>query len=349
MMRGRAMSTNDTNCQNCGAALTGAYCHRCGQRADEPRRAVVGLVQDFFVDTMAIDGKLFRSIGLLLWRPGRLARRYLDGKRVTYSPPFRLYLFASVFFFFTLFWIFSTPPGGADVDVDAPGEAITDALIDEVRKVDPGEAEKLRGRKDAADEKAAAREREQTEAAEPDDVQDHEGEDSDAASGDDDGSDDWNDFNYDGPAWLEPHVRRLVDAAERLSDDPRLFLVQVKDYLPRVLLLAPVFYALILMLLYVYRRKFFVYDHFVVSLYMHAALYAYLLAALLLSRIPVVGWWLVPIPLVWGWLQPFAVLRQAYGSNWISAFLKWAVSITLYFTILIFIIMFGFTYTLYQS
>lgn len=344
------MSANDTVCQNCGTALTGAYCHQCGQRADEPRRAVVGLVQDFFVDTMAIDGKLFRSIGLLLWRPGRLARRYLDGKRVYYSPPFRLYLFASVFFFFTLFWIFSTPPGGAGVDVDAPDEAITEALIDEVGKVDPDEAVKLRGRKDAAEEKAAAREKQEAGETQTGEEPDDEAEaPDDARSGDDEGSDDWDDFNYTGPAWLESHVRRLVDAAERLSDDPRLFLVQIKDYLPRVLLLAPVFYALILMLLYVYRRKFFVYDHFVVSLYMHAALYAYLLAALLLSRIPVVGWWLVPIPLAWGWLQPFAVLRQAYGSNWISVFLKWAVSITLYFTILIFIIMFGFTYTLYQS
>ena len=97
------MNTNTEDCKNCGAALTGAYCHQCGQRADEPRRVVIGLVQDFLVDTLAIDGKLARSLGLLLWRPGRLARRYLDGRRVYYSPPFRLYLFASVFFFLTAF------------------------------------------------------------------------------------------------------------------------------------------------------------------------------------------------------------------------------------------------------
>ncbi len=141
----------------------------------------------------------------------------------------------------------------------------------------------------------------------------------------------------------------MFEALQRVVDDPRLFFAQSKENLPRVLLLAPVVYALILVLLYVYRRKFYVYDHFVVSLYMHAALYAYLLAALLLSLIPGVGPFLAAIPLIWGWLQPFAVFRQAYGSNWVSAFLKWAISVTVYFTLLVIIITLGFSVSLYNS
>ncbi|MCK5749866.1 MAG: DUF3667 domain-containing protein [Oricola sp.] len=327
------MGTDETICQNCGTPLAGAYCYQCGQRADEPRRAVVGLVQDFFVDTMAIDGKLARSIWLLLWRPGRLARRYLDGRRVYYSPPFRLYLFASVFFFITLFWMIGAGRfvgGESDVNVDGDGEVISEELISEIEKLDPESAEKLRAEKHGHE-------------TEPEDAEEGE------APSDKEGERDWDDWNYNGPDWLEEHVRRLVVAADRLSDDPRLFAAQTKEYLPRVLLLAPVFYALILMLLYVYRRKFYVYDHFVASLYMHAALYAYLMAALLLSLIPVVPWWLASLPLLWGWLQPFVALRQIYGSNWLSVFVKWAVSITLYFTVLFFIILFGFTYSLYQS
>ena len=71
-----AKTPQNTECQNCGATLKGAYCHQCGQAAKEPRRVVIGLVQDVIVETLAIDGKLARTIALLVSRPGKLARRY---------------------------------------------------------------------------------------------------------------------------------------------------------------------------------------------------------------------------------------------------------------------------------
>ncbi|WP_395076792.1 DUF3667 domain-containing protein [Hyphococcus sp.] len=324
----------EVDCKNCGAALTGAYCHQCGQRADEPRRVVIGLVQDFLVDTMAIDGKLARSIGLLLWRPGRLAQRYLEGKRVYYSPPFRLYLFASVFFFLFAFSLVGTPNLNGDAfQVDGAGKVtLNDGVIEDVEKVDPEAASELRTLNETLEEEAASVE-EQDEKKESVPYSERK----------------WNEEEYTGPAWLEPHLKRMLEASQRAVEDPRLFFAQSKENLPRVMLLAPVVYALILMLLYVYRRKFYVYDHFVVSLYMHAALYAYLLMAMLLSRIPVVGALLAAVPLIWGWLQPFAVFRQAYGSNWVSVTLKWLVSVTIYFALLTLIITLGFSVSLYQS
>ncbi|MEZ5893289.1 MAG: DUF3667 domain-containing protein [Parvularculaceae bacterium] len=331
----------ETVCHNCGAALVGEYCHQCGQRGDEPRRVFIGLVQDFFVDTLAIDGTLARSIWLLLRKPGRLARLYLDGKRVTYTPPFRFYLFGSVFFFLALFsfigdgWItkLNDKPG----DPAKAASEITDARIADLEKVDKDAAQDMRDLKEELQAEAAARAKEQTADA--------------AAAGKEGAEPTWDDEDYNGPEWLRPIVRRLIDANDGLKTEAgrKLFAAQVKENLPRVLLLAPVVYALILMLLYIYRRKFYVYDHFVVSLYMHAALYAYLLMALLLYQIPVVGPWLCAVPLLWGWWQPYAVFRQAYGSNWFSAFLKWAVSILIYFIVLVLIITFGFTYALWQS
>lgn len=321
----RKQKMTHTTCQNDGAALTGEYCHTCGQRADEPRRAVIGLVQDVFVDTFAIDGKLARTIWLLLSRPGRLARRYLDGKRVRYSPPFRLYLFASVFFFiaaFSLADMNGSKPGQEDFTAEEMASA--DAAIAELEAVDPAAAKEVRDAVAAA-QGEPRQSKPFTERSWEEDVQ------------------------YTGPDWFEPHARRMFEAGQRAVEDPRLFLAEVRDTLPRVLLLAPVGYALILLLLYFYRRKYFVYDHFVVSLYMHAAFYAYLLAAMLLDLIPVVGGWLAVIPLLWGWLQPFVVFRQAYESGWVSAFLKWAVSITIYAMLLAVIVTFGFSYSLYQS
>ncbi len=323
----------EANCKNCGTALTGAYCHQCGQRADEPRRVVIGLVQDFLVDTLAIDGKLARSIGLLLWRPGRLAQRYLEGKRVYYSPPFRLYLFASVFFFLFAFALVGKPDLGNAIVLDGADEVtLNEDVIAEVEVRDPEAAAELRSLNETLKTDA-----------EPDEQDDEKKERVPFEDRE------WDAQGYSGPAWLEPHLIRMFEASQRVVDDPRLFFAQSKENLPRVMLLAPVAYALILLLLYFYRRKFYVYDHFVVSLYMHAALYAYLLLAMLLNLIPVVGAWLAVIPLAWGWLQPFAVFRQAYGSNWLSVFLKWTISVTLYFTILAMIITLGFSVSLYQS
>lgn len=314
------MVERQLHCQNDGTKLTGDYCHTCGQSADEPRRAVIGLVQDFFVDTLAIDGKLARTLALLLTRPGVLARRYLDGQRVRYSPPFRLYLFASVFFFLTAFWM-----AGLD-RVKGIDETLTEETLQELEESDPEAAAQWRRLKEGVSEDGQENEESGSLANES-----------------------WDSVNYDGPAWLEPHLKRMFEATQRVIKDPRLFIAESRQNLPRTLLLAPLLYALLLMLLYVHRRKFYVYDHFVVSLYMHAALYAYLLLSLLLSRIPGFGVLLLWIPLIWGWWQPAAALRQAYGSGWVAVVIKWAISITIYFTGVILIVTLGLTYSLYQS
>ncbi len=340
------------HCQNCGAELVGEYCHVCGQEANEPRRAVIGLVQDVFVDTLAIDGKLMRTIFLLLWRPGRLARRYLDGKRVRYSPPFRLYLFASVFFFFAVFLYAGLErnwaKNGEDGELVSFGEELSDEEAAEAqRKIEEAEAKSRAALERAGvspdfvpDTEGLIDKQEST----ADASEDTAGDATDSAHGDGKSTDD---FNYSGPDWLEPYVRQLYEAGKRVNDDPRLFIAEMKDNLPRAMLLAPVFYGLLLLVLYIYRRRFYVYDHFVVSLYMHAALYAYLLSAIIIASLPVVGW-LAFVPIVWGLFQPYAVFRQAYGSGWISTIIKGFISSTLYLIAVALIITLGLSYSLYQ-
>ena len=297
---------------------------------------MIGLVQDVFVETLAIDGKLARSIWLLLSRPGRLARRYLDGQRVRYSPPFRLYLFASVFFFFAAFWMMGDvkPLNINDLEgADPEALAAAQEEIDAAQK----EVEEATGRKlpkvDLTEGEGDANE------AEPD--------------SDSDGKSfieaDWSDVDYTGPEWMEPHIKRLYEAGQRVTQDPRLFFAEARANVPRFLLLAPLIYGLTLTLLYFYRRKFFIYDHFIISLYMHAALYAYLLAALVISRIPIAGTVLWIVPIGWGVLQPALVFRQAYGSNWLSVFVKWLLSTLVYAVAFILIITLGLSYSLYQS
>src|SRR5687768_18420722 len=45
------------------------------------------------------DSRLWRTLGFLLAKPGRLTREFFDGRRAAYLPPFRLYLVISVAFF----------------------------------------------------------------------------------------------------------------------------------------------------------------------------------------------------------------------------------------------------------
>lgn len=355
---GASTKTNTADeCQNCGEKLLDAYCYACGQAAREPRRAVIGLVEDVFVDTLAIDGKLARTIGLLLWRPGVLARRYLDGKRVRYSPPFRLYLFASVFFFFAVFWATDAQVGLFRAELAETEDALAALSPDEraevedglrsaqekIEEVSPEFADFVGGTVDAPGDDSQQGEVTATDQSERvnggEEVDNRRAPDSDESPFD---------LSYQGPAWFKPYASRMVEAVQRVQNDPRLFVSEIRQNLPRVLLLAPVVYGLILLLLYFYRRKYYVYDHFVISLYMHAALYSYLLIALIVSLIPGLRFfWFVPI--VWGWLQPYFVFRQAYDSGRVSAWLKWAISIIVYFVAFAAIIGLGVSYALYRS
>lgn len=86
-------------CANCGRSFQGRFCPDCGQEAIELRRPVSGLVHDFLSDTFAFDARIWRTLPLLVTRPGALAAEYVDGRRARYVPPLRLYVFVSALFF----------------------------------------------------------------------------------------------------------------------------------------------------------------------------------------------------------------------------------------------------------
>jgi len=87
------------SCLNCGAELHGRYCGTCGQRATPPFPTMREMLVDAWHELTVFDDRLLRTVSLLVRRPGRLTLDYLAGRRVTYVPPLRLYLVASVAFF----------------------------------------------------------------------------------------------------------------------------------------------------------------------------------------------------------------------------------------------------------
>lgn len=86
-------------CPNCDAAVSGHFCHECGQETVLHPASTREFMHEFIGHYVALEGKLWKSLGLLLFRPGRLTLEYIKGRRVRYVQPLRLYLTLSLIFF----------------------------------------------------------------------------------------------------------------------------------------------------------------------------------------------------------------------------------------------------------
>jgi hypothetical protein len=86
-------------CKNCGTATRGNYCHQCGQAAHVHVPSAREFLHEFLGHYVALEGKLWKSLALLLFKPGFLSREYIEGRRVRYLEPLRLYLSFSIVFF----------------------------------------------------------------------------------------------------------------------------------------------------------------------------------------------------------------------------------------------------------
>src|SRR5438128_3397941 len=91
-----------THCEDCGAQLQGHWCGQCGQAAVDYRRSFRHVVSDVLDSFLNWDSKFFATIALLMLKPWRLTNEFLAGKRVRYVNPLRLYLLASILFFFAV-------------------------------------------------------------------------------------------------------------------------------------------------------------------------------------------------------------------------------------------------------
>ena len=93
------MDASADQCDNCFTSLQGDFCHQCGQEKKSYIRNVSGVVTEFFGEFSNWDTRVWRTLVPLWFRPGYLSRRYVDGHRVPYVPPLRLYLFTSIIAF----------------------------------------------------------------------------------------------------------------------------------------------------------------------------------------------------------------------------------------------------------
>lgn len=121
------------NCANCSAPLRGPYCAQCGQKDTGSRPSVGHLIHEASVDLSHADARIWRTLGLLLLRPGELPRRYMAGQRASYLPPLRLYLSSSL-----LFFMLASALGGSPslIDADSQMQVQQDELREALSAID---------------------------------------------------------------------------------------------------------------------------------------------------------------------------------------------------------------------
>jgi len=86
-------------CFNCSEHLDGRYCANCGQAADCHMPSAMQFVHQTIETVTHADSRLWRTLKLLWLRPGQLTLEFMEGRRVSFLPPIKLYFVFSVMFF----------------------------------------------------------------------------------------------------------------------------------------------------------------------------------------------------------------------------------------------------------
>ena len=88
-------------CLNCGTALIGEFCHACGQNG-HVHKTLSSIGHDLLHGVFHFEGKVWRTMPMLVAHPGSLTRRYIDGERARFVSPLALFLFFVFLMFATI-------------------------------------------------------------------------------------------------------------------------------------------------------------------------------------------------------------------------------------------------------
>jgi hypothetical protein len=275
-------------CANCATVLAGPYCHVCGQDADDHHRSIAHLAWEGIEGLTHLDGRLAQTVPLLLFRPGRLARDHLEGRRARHVPPFRLFLITLLIFMFVLESLFhQATMKGAHVTPAGPAIASVQMSNTNIVLATPKQARAMINAQNGA-----------------------------APPGKTAGATDQN----KDPALTSPRGRWLHDHIRRAVANKEFYTMVLFTWAHRLAILLLPILAALLALTYIRRRQFFVYDHLIVAMQFLSFEFLIFAAAWLVPD-PVGGWALL-VATLWTPVNLFMTLRGAYGSGVITAGLK---------------------------
>jgi hypothetical protein len=324
-------------CLNCGAHLRGQYCGHCGQRGSSRLISLWELLRDAFGDLFELDSRLWRTLVPLVIKPGRLTHDYLQGRRVRYMPPFRMYLVLSLLFFLVAFFdpreslgIFYEPQTEEEEAAREQEEKAN--LADEVRRDLEAEGIIVGSPGKAADDNA-----------DPDDGLNI------RVNGDRPAEADCqiDEFSINGPEWLKRRLtpERLVKICEDMKrDNGHQFLRNLYDNIPIALIVLLPIMAFVLKLLYPLSRRYYV-EHLLFFVHFHAFLFLILTLQILIGRLnPVlptpgaVGTLIIVAASFYVPVYLFVAMRRVYGQGRLVTAFKYIILSVSYFA--------GFTVTM---
>lgn len=329
-------------CSNCGTKLRGRICHSCGQDSDSFHRPIWSLLWEVLDGLGGADGRLWRTVPALMFRPGYLTKQYLEGVRARYVQPFRLYLLASVLFFLlsglsSLDWSSVTRDAeqlseNQIADASETLEAIAESNPELAAELELAarELERVRTANGSSTDESDAEVLVDAITSEANQEQmidrirrslvpeDHGGDlsQNEQATGDETMviplSESANVSFDPGPLSALPLAmrRQLADQFERVINEPGRLFEGMARSLPTLLFFLLPIYALVLSVGQIWRGRFYFYDHLIVSLHFHA--YLFLMFTLLLIASPIISGWSFLIFLIWSNYYLYRLHRVIY-------------------------------------
>lgn len=220
------------NCPNCDAPVFGPYCAQCGQETVIGKLRLRDFSHEYLQNFVALEGRLWHSLWLLISQPGQLTLEFLAGRRRRYVRPIPLYLSLS----FLLFVLLALTPSDSFFKFD-DASSISATKSSTISDQTPAKTEPVTPPNNANFPSLEAVE-----------------------------------LQLDLPQWLRPLGERYYRAVQKLNDDPRAtsqrLLPVVLAKLPyAVFILVPIFACNTLLL---YRRRNRGYaEHFLFALHLH--------------------------------------------------------------------------------
>src|SRR5215469_12661790 len=316
-----------THCENCGAELQGHWCSQCGQPAIEYRRSFRHVVADLLNEFLNWDSKFFSTIALLVLKPWRLTNEFLAGKRVRYVNPLRLYLLASILFFFAV----NYGAKGIHVDPSKLGSKDRAELEADLKNTDLPPA---------AREKLEQLLRESSPSPGPATLSPSPGTNGAPPQPEPSANDQKKEYGkinerpfvvFDDAKSTTPFERWIeARAKEKMGEKGtkmKLFISTLFSNLPYMMLCCIPLFALVLKVLYIRRRLFYI-DHLIYALHIHTFFYLgttlIVLATIGLTRYApdAVAVWLIAFLWIAFVTQIFLSIRYVYRQGWFLSIFK---------------------------
>lgn len=328
-------SSSKDHCANCGNEMHGPYCARCGQATRHFIKFFPSVMREIVEDTFDIDGRFGRTIWTIMFRPGRATRDFLGGRRVHYTPPFRLYLFTSLL----AFLLISIQVGDISRGLGADNADTEQAVIqpDTATETTPDDTEAPTDNPPDTTESPAGQEAD-TPGSSTNSL---------SVSAEDDegfrirlnGDQDWD--PVDNPVdvgWLPDAVNGFLNRSigniqrngPRIQEDPGLLIDKVIQLLPQTLFVLLPIFALILKFFYLFAKRYYM-EHLIYSVHIHTFTLMVLILITALSMIEnklpdvlrtIVG--IIELLLfIWIIIYSFIAQKRVYQQGWFLTFIKY--------------------------